>query len=166
MELESKSTALKSQEHEMELLFFDKGTDVPSEMQRAFFGQPYLIARQLPTHQIASYQELDALYLSLIAAERWGSRPLLYQSQVLRTECRDRQWPQFIIAGIALTPDDVRAGDCVAELKLTIEAVVQAVDSYNNQNGFPIKKIGFWTEDLGIHRMDPYEAGANHPVCI
>lgn len=143
----------------MHLVFFDKTTDVTSKLQKAFQGQPSLSARQLPPGQIAAYKGMDALYLPLIAAERWKPRPVFNQSQVLKTDKDENGWPPFIVAGIALRRDDVRSSDHVAELKLTIQAVVEAVNLYNNQNGSALETIGFWTENLAIHRMDPSEAG-------
>lgn len=141
----------------MNLIFFDEAAVASLEMQRAFNGNVHLSARQLAPDLIASQQELDALYLSPIAAERWGPRPLLYEAQVLKTN-REDNWPAFVVAGVALRPDDVRAGDPLEELKLTIDAVIDAVQSYNSDNGCPIEKVGFWTWTLGIHRLNPYEA--------
>jgi len=37
-------------------------------------------------------------------------------------------------------------------------AVLDAVKSFNAENSPPIRVIGFWTDTLGIDRMDPTEA--------
>ena len=54
---------------------------------------------------------------------------------------------------------DPRAGDPVAELKLTIKAVLHAIQSYNREHQHPISTIGFWTREIGINRMDVSTAG-------
>ncbi len=55
--------------------------------------------------------------------------------------------------------DDPRAGNPQAELKLVMKAVLDAIESYNQANQFPIRTVGFWTRDLWINRMDASMAG-------
>ena len=105
------------------LIFFDRTPDIVRKLQEAFLGEACLSARQLlAPSEIATHEGIDALYLTLSATERWGIRPEFYKSQVIETGNNAEGWPQFIIAGIALRPDDSRAGNPAAELKLTIEA--------------------------------------------
>ena len=58
-----------------------------------------------------------------------------------------------------MKPNDPRAGILTEELKLAVKAVLDAVESYNQENQFPIRTIGFWTRDLRISRMDASMAG-------
>jgi hypothetical protein len=47
---------------------------------------------------------LDATFLLLPAAERWGSRPISGKAQLLRTTSEDREngMPRFVVTGIVL----------------------------------------------------------------
>lgn len=143
----------------VKLLIFDNSDEVVQKLQSAFDGCAELLARQLEPHEIPKLQELDALYLTLIAAERWNPRLVFYKSQILKTGANDEQWPPYIVTGIAMRRDDPQAGNPSAELELVIKAVLDAIESYNQGNAFPIKTVGFWTEELGINRMDISMAG-------
>src|SRR5258705_12583975 len=143
----------------IELVIFDSNAEVVRMLQAAFGGRAELSARRLEPSEIAKVPELDALYLTLPAAERWNARLLFYESQVLKTQAEDNGWPRYIVAGIAMKPDDPRAGIPSEELKLAVKAVLDAVESYNQENRFPIGTIGFWTRDLRISGMDASMAG-------
>src|ERR1041385_1202129 len=92
------------------LLIFDDNDEVVEKLLAAFHGRAELTARWLEPSEIAQLPELDALYLTLPAAERWNPRLLFYESQVLKTQTEDNGWPRYIVAGIAMKPDDPRAG--------------------------------------------------------
>ena len=139
----------------MNLLFFDERTEVAERLQEAFQGHAFLSAQQLMPSKIASHEALDAMYSPPMAAERWGVKPMYYQSQVLETHTSNQDWPPFIVTGIFFTHEDVRADDPSEALKLTMNAVLKAVGNFNAQHGSPIKTIGFWTRTLLMHRMDP-----------
>jgi hypothetical protein len=143
----------------LKLLFSDENGIMIEKLQQAFEGNPDLIALTLEPDELPKLKELDALYLSIIAAERWGSKPVLYESQVLKTRPEDQGWPPYIVTGIALQPDDPRAGDPIEELKLVIKAVLEAVKSYNQKTNSQIRTVGFWTENLRMARMDVSAAG-------
>src|SRR6185295_4226904 len=145
---------------DMKLIILGEDIEAIEILQTIFANHPALSARQLDPSQIPRLQELDALYLTLPAAERWNPRLLFYESQVLKTRPEDQEeWPVHIVTGIAMKTSDPRAGDPVAELKLTIKAVLHAIQSYNREHQHPISTIGFWTRELGINRMDVSTAG-------
>jgi hypothetical protein len=137
----------------------DENKEAIEKLQAAFADHPELCARQLEPSEIPKLQELDALYLTLPAAERWNPQLLFYESQVLKTRPEDKDWPRHIVTGIAMDPNDPRASNREAELELVIKAVLNAVESYNKESSSPIKTVGFWTRDLRINRMDASAAG-------
>lgn len=141
------------------LLIFDSSDEVVAKLALAFRGRSELSSRQLEPSEIPKLQELDALYLTLPAAERWNPRFIFYQSQVLKTQPEDNEWPPYVVTGIAMKRDDPRAGNAEAELKLVMKAVLDAIESYNQANQFPIRTVGFWTENLGLKRTDASMAG-------
>ncbi|MDQ1637733.1 MAG: hypothetical protein QOF62_1072 [Pyrinomonadaceae bacterium] len=141
------------------LLFSDDNADLVRKLEEAFNGCPDLTARVLEPHELPTLEKLDALYVTFMAAERWRTELVFYESQVLKTRPEDEGWPPYIVTGIALKPDDPRAGNPTEELKLVMNAVLDAIESYNSSNNFPIKNVGFWSESLRIPRMDVYAAG-------
>jgi hypothetical protein len=143
----------------LKLLFSDENAALIEKLQQAFEGNPDLIALTLRPDELPKLKELDALYMSIIAAERWGSKLVFYESQILKTRPEDQGWPPYIVTGIALKPDDPRAGDPIEELKLVMKAVLYALKSYNQQNKSKIRTVGFWTENLRMPRMDVSAAG-------
>jgi hypothetical protein len=141
------------------LIFSDSNENVIKQLRQAFEGCPELTALMLKPDELPKLDGLDALFLTLIAAERWGPRLIFYKSQVLKTRPEDRAMPPYIVTGIAMNVDDPRTRDPSSELKLVITAVLDAVESYNSENGDPIKTVGLWTNMLSVDSVDPIEAG-------
>lgn len=142
-----------------ELLFSDDNADLIRTLQQSFAGCPELTTLILKPHELTALRGLDALYLSIIAAERWRPKLVFYESQILKTRPEDQGWPPYIVVGIALQPGDLRAGSPTEELKLTMKAVLVALNRYNEQNNSPIMRVGFWTDTLWINRMEVSTAG-------
>lgn len=141
--------------------YFFADTDVTRvlEMQRAFQGIPFLHAVNSDSNKLGANVHLDAMYLSVVAAERWGARPIVHEAQVLNTRHEDREnnWPAYILAGVAMRPGDSR--DAKDELRMIIDAVTRAVLNFNATHDCPIKSVGFVPEWTGIRRIDAREAG-------
>ena len=91
---------------------------------------------------------LDAIFLVLPAAERWGSRPILGQAQVLRTTPEDQRtgMPPFVVTGVALRPSDARGP--LPETRLLVSTALEAVRSFNAGNDDAIHRLGFWAVNL------------------
>lgn len=142
----------------LQLLFSDSNEQRRKEIRRAFGTIPGLSVLSIVPDQLPKLEGLDALFLTIVAAERWGSRPIPYRAQVLKTHRTDGM-PPFVVTGIAMNPGDPRINNLAAQLHLVLTAVLDAVKSYNQENNFPIGRIGFWTDDLSINRMDPALAG-------
>ena len=143
-----------------ELVFSDENESNVGLLRQAFEGCPELIALFMKPDELPKY-ELDAIYLTLMAAERWGPRIInyKYKSQVLKTRSEDKGMPPYIVTGIAMDVDDPHAGDPKSELQLVMPAIFDAVESFNLENNNPIHVIGFWTDMLWINRLDVAEAG-------
>lgn|GEM_PF-7126946 len=110
--------------------------------------------------QLWKRKDIDAIFLSLPAAERWGAVPIIHQAQVLKTKVEDRTkgWPPYAVSGVAMARQDPR--DPIFELQLILDSVFKAVELFNT-NSEQIQAIGFWAEDLGLrnHRIEWTEAG-------
>ena len=99
---------------------------------------------------------LDILYLPLAAAERWGAKPLIHKSQVLKTSTSEQQkgLPPYIATGTCLAEDDLRGP--VPETSLLLSAVFGAIREFNRENNNCIRIVGFWAVDL-LRMVSPRE---------
>ena len=91
---------------------------------------------------------LDAIFLPLPAAERWGSRPILGETQILRTTPEDQRggMPAFVVTDVAVRPGDKRGQ--LPDTKRLIRTVLEAVRSFNAKSGENIHRVGFWAVNL------------------
>jgi len=99
---------------------------------------------------------IDVLYLPLAAAERWGSKPLVHESQILSTSLNDQEsgLPPFIVAGTCLAPNDPRGS--VPEMKLLLLSVFNAIRSFNSRGKRKLRRVGFWGDNL-LTGLTPHE---------
>jgi hypothetical protein len=141
-----------------ELIFCDDNENTVGLLRQAFEGCSCLIALFMRPDELLKY-EVDAVFLTLVAAERWGSQPLPYQSQVLKTQAQDRNMPPYVVTGIAMEADDLRIGNPEAELELVLKAVLEAVESFNKGSDKPIRVIGFSADMLQLKRIEPTTVG-------
>jgi len=141
------------------LIFADEREEVVEGLQQEFDGCEEVKAICLPPAQLRRLENLDALYLSLPYAERWGAKPILYKAQVLKTRGKEEGMPPFVIAGGAFHPDQMR--DEKYELRQVITSVFDAVETFNRESPEKILTVGFWTEisPLQFNRVSPKEAG-------
>jgi hypothetical protein len=139
------------------LTFSDEHEQFVSGLSSSFDGCPELLAVVLDPSQLPSLEGLDAIFLGLPYAERWGSRPILYKAQVLSTRPDDEGMPPYIVTGVAMHEADPR--DARFELRLLIAAILDAVELHNLSSARPIRRIGLWTDMLGMRRLGAKEAG-------
>jgi hypothetical protein len=92
---------------------------------------------------------IDAFYLSLGRAERWGSRPIPpHTVAVLHTSQTEQQSgiPPFVITGFLLKEGETPQADTV--LPLLFNCVLDAVAEVNVQQPGAIRTIGFFAFEL------------------
>ena len=90
----------------------------------------------------------------LMDAERFGSRPIQNEAQVLSTR-GDPSWPRFVIAGVAL--DKMTAADPLLSMKTALNAIKRAVKSHNDSTTEPIQSIAIYLPYIGLDRMLPHD---------
>src|SRR5437867_1633912 len=82
---------------------------------------------EIPADKLPTLPDLDAMFLTLPAAERWGARPLVHKAQILRTqraqETSPADMPPYVIAGVAMAQDDPH--DPVFELQLIMTTTLE-----------------------------------------
>jgi hypothetical protein len=91
---------------------------------------------------------LDAILLTLPAAERWNPDFRARRAQVLSTSEEDRKegFPPFIVTGVNLVPGEPE--DLPSQLRILLERGFQAVEEINNTSERQIGRLGIWAMDL------------------
>jgi hypothetical protein len=91
---------------------------------------------------------IDVLYLPLAAAERFGSKPLIHESQVLPTSSQDQEngLPAFVVTGTCLAKDDPRGP--IPEMRILLSAVFNAIRAFNRRGELQLERVGFWGYNL------------------
>jgi hypothetical protein len=114
---------------------------------------------RLPPHQLFKVEGLDAFYLTVMGAERWGALPISHEAQILSVSSEDRinGYPPYVIAGSVFNLEDSR--DPKFQLGVIVSSVLTAVDSFNEQHDKAIAKIGFWSDELCLPGMNAKDAG-------
>jgi hypothetical protein len=140
------------------LTFGDVDPKRTEELQQGFRDHPQLHARAVKSSELMQAEGVDAIFLTIMAAERWGARPIVHEAQVLETSSSERGggWPSFIVAGVAGKPDDPR--DPQFELRMIILAVLRAVQKFNKTASRPIRNVAFGPEWTGIRKLLPQHA--------
>lgn len=141
------------------LIISDERQETVNLLQKGLAGCEEITVLQLKPDQLPKLDGIDAVYLTVTGAERWGAMPIPHKAQVLPALPTDAEhgWPPYVIAGGLFNMEDPH--DPRFYLQVIINTVLDAVDSFNSENKDVIRKIGFWTEWLGIERMNPVEAG-------
>jgi len=91
---------------------------------------------------------LDAVFLVVPAAERWGAKPVP-GAQIFKTSADDQRdgIPPYVVAGGVLRPGDPR--DPVQDAKIVIGTALNAIREFNQANkGKEIHNVGFWVVNL------------------
>ena len=124
-------------------------------------GCPEITILELPVDKLPMRSELDAVFLPLPAAERWGARPLLYKAQILNAQGADGipsvEMPPYVVTGVAMAPDDPH--EPAFELELIVISVLEAVQAFNTKHPGAIQVIGFWGGNLCIDQLGPERVG-------
>lgn len=92
---------------------------------------------------------LDAIFLVVPAAERWGARLIPGKAQLLPTSSEDQLdgMPPYVVTGVALRPDDPRGP--LPETSMLISTALDAVRQFNlSHNSREIRRLGFWAVNL------------------
>jgi hypothetical protein len=93
-------------------------------------------------------QGLDAVFMTLPAAERWSPDFKSRTAQILSTTQGDQEqgFPPFVVTGVNLTADDPT--DAISQTRIILETALSKVRDYNAQNDHRIRTLGFWVTTL------------------
>lgn len=141
-------------------IFIDTDGEVLAALQAAFAGEPRLAVQR--AFSIFEVDELSAVYLTPMAAERIGVRPDPYEAVVvpsgpLKTDSNNPQrFPDFIVVGGSIRATDDAFSPEMA--KATFAAVIRAVYRFNtNPRHSPLRRvclIAGWFAQIAGHRLE------------
>jgi len=144
----------------MRLIIEHRDPEAVRALQHGFQPHPNLEARVQKRLEPGVAPGVDAFYVPLAAAERWGApgRPRIHQAQVFRTRPEDhaKGWPLFVIAGFTLRQDEKPLDPRL--MPLVVKAAVVAARRFNAQGNEAIESIGFESGFTLIERLRPLEA--------
>lgn len=141
------------------LIFSDADVGWVTALQTGFDARQDIRAVVLQRGELMRLPGLDAIFLTVMAAERLGAKPIPHQAQVLATgpDDRERGYPPFVVAGVALhrgeDARDVRLG-----LAAIVTAVVEAVARHNSRGASPIRTVGLGPEWVRMKELSPEDA--------
>ena len=140
------------------LIFGDPDAARVELLRQGFASHPEITACAVKSAELTRATGADAIFLTIMAAERWGAKPITHQAQVLRTNQEDQfmGWPAFVIAGVAAKPGDPR--DPEFELRMIVLAVLRAATSFNAASEQPVRHVAFGPEWIGIKKLAPLKA--------
>jgi hypothetical protein len=124
--------------------------------QKAFAGFEPVVVRHLKQNEyVPCVPELDAIWLTPPYAEKWGSKPLLHQAQILTTGTEEQESgiPRFIVAGVSTTADEAK--DPLRQLQLTLRTILETIEHFNMGSTRPIRNLGVWS--FYFRNLDPTE---------
>lgn len=109
-----------------------------------------------------TYPGLDALYVSIPMAEKWGARPELNQLQVLATSEQEHAagLPRYLIAGLATDPVDDPQPRALLHLILRKVVELARTDSRLLQHGADVV-IGFMAPHLLLREVPAEDVGSD-----
>jgi hypothetical protein len=132
-----------------QLIIFDPDASNVAALRSAFAGIPSVSIQLVEKMRYLSPPEgIDVLYLPLAAAERWGSKPLVHESQILATTSEDQKngLPAFIVTGTCLAENDLRGP--VPETSLVLTSAFDAIRAFNKGGNVELRRVGFWAYNL------------------
>jgi hypothetical protein len=129
-------------------------------LKQSLGSAPGLELRRVPPDQVALQPDVDAVYMSVRAAEEFGALPVVHRAQILVVDHTktSRQLPRWVVAGVAMAKEDPR--EPIFEIQLTISAIVRAVEELALHSKECPMRIAVWTGWLGFdHVNDISQAG-------
>jgi hypothetical protein len=133
----------------LEITLLDADRETFEELATIFNGSDVIkvqkVDRVLYTHPPSG---LDAVFLVVPAAERWGAKPVP-GAQVLKTSVDDQRdgMTPYVVAGGVLRAGDPR--DPVQDARMVVGTVLNAIREFNQANrDKEIRKLGFWVVNL------------------
>ena len=132
-----------------QLRVFESDATVIADLRAAFRGTTAVVVEYVsPRPHFEPPAGIDVLYMPLMAAERFGSKPLVHESMVLPTtaEAQRQGLPPYVVTGTCLSPDEPRGP--IPEMRILLTAVAAALRAFNQHEAVKLERVGFWADDL------------------
>jgi hypothetical protein len=138
----------------LDIIITDSNPERVARFQAVFDGHPHLKAARIRPNEFFKIPGLDAIYMSTVAAERWGAKPIMHEAQVLPTSPEDRleNWPAHIVAGVAIKTEE--KGNPKFELELIVESAMRAIHRFNSGEHEVIRTVALGAQWIALDRLD------------
>lgn len=144
-----------------ELVIFDTDAESVDALRRDF-RLPFVTVIQGNGKQATAAAHLNALFLTWMQAEQLGITPSLerHTAAVVLTPraTQEKGFPPYIVAGVNFASEDSR--DPVIKLKITVEALWEAISAFNSANADAIERVGTIPDNLLLDRLPPATVAA------
>ena len=143
----------------MNFIISTMNTETIKLLREGLAGCEEVSVVRLPAHELFKVEGLDAVYSTVMGAERWGALPIPHKAQILKVGSEDRinGFPPYVIVGSLFNIEDPQ--DPEFQLRAIVSSVLTAVESFNDQHDDAIAKICFWSDDLCLPGMNAKDAG-------
>ena len=145
------------------LIIAEPRAQVAEELATHLKSHPRITVQPCKLDQLNRAPDVDACYLSIMAAERWGAAfwgggnlPPINEAQIFKTSDGDRNegWPAYILAGVRLSgPEDVF--NYPVCLRRIIGAIVRAVVDFNTKSQDKIETVALDVGFTCIEKVEP-----------
>jgi hypothetical protein len=135
--------------NDLEIVIFETNQGALEDLEARISPIGIMVRKVERTSYFHPPEGIDALFLVLPAAEKWGAEPLIGEAQVLKTSLDDQRdgMPPYVVTGVVLRPEDPRGP--LLETKILVATALDAVRQFNlAHEGEGIHKLGFWAVNL------------------
>jgi hypothetical protein len=147
----------------LKIIISEENQDCATLLRQALKKYADIVVVELSPDKLCSLNTLDAIFLPLAMAERWGAKPLLYKSQILTSELKNKadmpqqDMPPYLVTGVAVPLDQDR--NPLVQLELVLNSVFDAIKLFNDTTDNKIQTVGFWARNLFLDQLDPTLVG-------
>jgi len=148
------------------IVVYDADPARAGALEAGLYGVDGVEVVRKPARELWQHSGVDAIYVSIPMAEKWGARPVLYEVQVLPTSDNERAqgFPAYVIAGLATDGEDRRAPADL--LSLVLKTTLDAVEHFNSLHRSGIRVIGFMPQHLLSGQLDGFTIGDRLRVAL
>jgi hypothetical protein len=138
-----------------DLVIYEERSFKADQLEVAVRGDRRIQIVRKPARELWYHSGLDAIYVSIPMAEKWGARPQLYEIQILPTTDVDLEQglPPYVIAGIATDGDERHASADM--LGIILRITFEGIARFNSKHPpTPIRTVGFMPQHLLADELD------------
>jgi hypothetical protein len=121
-----------------------------ADLEEAIQTLSHVKFHRLKTPTFVRIKTLDALFLPLTRAEKWGSQPIIHGLDVIKV---NEDWlPSYILTGLCLAPNDPK--DAIFGVRLLLSTTQDVVTHFNEHAPRKIRVVGVLLGHMRAQEID------------